>query len=62
MRLTARGRRVLWTAAFAATFAAGMAVQTDAAQCRYEDEVRLHTGQCHPLDDSTFGTEGWEAK
>lgn len=63
MRLTPRGRRVLWTAAFALTFAAGMAVQTDRPPaCQYEDEVVLITGECLPLDDSRFTENGWEAR
>jgi hypothetical protein len=63
VRLTQRGKRAAWTAAFVLTFLAGMAVQTDRPPaCQYEDEVVLHTGECWPLDDSTFTENGWEPR
>jgi hypothetical protein len=60
--LTPRGRRAAWTAAFILTFLAGMAVQTDRPPACLEDEVVLFSGECHPLDDSTFTENGWEPR
>lgn len=65
MRLTRRGKAVLIGAAFLAAFLVGLLVDGPfypATQCRYEDEVVLFTGECHPLDDSRFTENGWEAR